>query len=623
MPGTVESAPAGGAAATEVLVGGLVSAAIMTAVVVLGLAHRSGRTQILDRFAAQLKRVFALPGWALVPIAIALPAFALAGFGFVWDVSIHIDQGRDTGPFGTPAHYFMLAGIYGFVAAGFIAIAMPREEPKGSWIRIAHNWYAPVSAVVLLGTGFFSMLGFPLDDVWHRLFGQDVTLWGPTHQMMICGGVLNFVALMTLVREGRAAMRARGPRPQQSFATARRAATRAGIGLSGTIGAGIALTALTIAWQQEFAYGVPQFRLLFQPLLIVLTGGLVLVAARTALGRGAALVSAVIGCVIMGSLTLAVGPIVGSSTHHFPLYLAEAALVEAIGLTRARGYTLGAVAGAAIGTLGVLAEWGWTHVWMPIPWPAHVVPEAIARSLPVGIAAGLLGAFVGAAFKLPAGAIAVRHRSWLVPGAALAVVVVSLATLIPTSAPPARAVVALTQLSPPPQRTVAATVRFADPKTGDGVDWLLALGWQGKEHRHLVDRLERIAPGVYRTTEPIPAYGTWKTAIRYAKGSRMAAIPLYAPADRAIPAPGITRPDRFATQLTADRSFLQRERRHDVPGWLFATASTIVAALVLALLLVFGWALIRIARRGDERLAAGEAVDHQAQAEEEALVAVA
>jgi hypothetical protein len=51
--------------------------------------------------------------------------------------------------------------------------------------------------------------------------------------------------------------------------------------------------------------------------------------------------------------------------------------------------------------------------------------------------------------------------------------------------------------------------------------------------------------------------------------------------------------------MGTDRSFLQRERRHDVPGWLFAAATLVVAALVLALLAVFGWALVRIARGGD------------------------
>jgi hypothetical protein len=440
------------------------------------------------------------------------------------------------------------------------------------------------------------MLGFPMDDVWHRLFGQDVTLWGPTHQMMICGGVLNFFALMMLVREGRAAMRARGPRRHQSFHSARAAISRAGIGLSGVIGAAICLTALTIAWQQEFAYGVPQFRLLFQPLLITLSGALVLVAARCTLGRGAALATAVVSCVITGSLTLAVGPIVGSSTHHFPLYLAEAALVEAVGLTRLRGYRFGAAAGAAVAIGGVLAEWGWSHVWMPVPWPSHIVPEAILRSLPVGIGAGMIGAFVAAALALPAGELVRRSRAGLVPALALGVVVLSLAALVPTHAPSPRIAVALTDLTPAPKRTVAATVRV---KGGGDPDWLMVLGWQGKEHRHVVDKLRRVAPGVYRSTEPLPLYGSWKTAIRYARGSEMGGVLMYAPADRAIPAPGVNVPARFERAMGTDRSFLQRERRHDVPAWLFSTATIIVALLVLALLAVFGWALVRIARGGE------------------------
>jgi len=40
----------------------------------------------------------------------------------------------------------------------------------------------------------------------------------------------------------------------------------------------------------------------------------------------------------------------------------------------------GLVAGALIGTVGVAAEWVWAQVWMPIPWPAQVLPTAIAVS---------------------------------------------------------------------------------------------------------------------------------------------------------------------------------------------------------------------------------------------------
>ena len=48
----------------------------------------------------------------------------------------------------------------------------------------------------------FALAGFPLDDVWHRLFGQDVTLWGPTHLMLIGGASLATLASAILVAEG-------------------------------------------------------------------------------------------------------------------------------------------------------------------------------------------------------------------------------------------------------------------------------------------------------------------------------------------------------------------------------------------------------------------------------------
>ena len=39
----------------------------------------------------------------------------------------------------------------------------------------------------MLVCGAIALLGFPLDAFWHALFGEDVTLWGPTHLFMIGG----------------------------------------------------------------------------------------------------------------------------------------------------------------------------------------------------------------------------------------------------------------------------------------------------------------------------------------------------------------------------------------------------------------------------------------------------
>ena len=47
-----------------------------------------------------------------------------------WDISLHIDNGRDAGPLANPAHYFILAGLFGIFTAGFIAMVLPRERPE-------------------------------------------------------------------------------------------------------------------------------------------------------------------------------------------------------------------------------------------------------------------------------------------------------------------------------------------------------------------------------------------------------------------------------------------------------------------------------------------------------------
>ena len=70
----------------------------------------------------------------------------------------------------------------------------------------------------MAGCGLYALLGFPLDDIWHRIFGQDVTLWGPTHLMMIGGAGFSTLAALY--------PRARGPQ-----AIGRRRARPDGIGL--------------------------------------------------------------------------------------------------------------------------------------------------------------------------------------------------------------------------------------------------------------------------------------------------------------------------------------------------------------------------------------------------------
>jgi len=607
---TAAAPPAGGAALGQVA-GMSAAVTLFTAVLLwLGLGHRSGRVTVLRRASDALGRFAGLPGWAALPLAVSGVSLLLAAIGLYWDVSLHIDQGRDPGPLANPAHYFILVGLYGIFSAGWLAIVLPgNERPGPAAVRIADGWEAPVGGLLMAACASFALIGFPLDDISHRLFGQDVTLWGPTHLMMLGGAALTLVAVLVLFaearlwqREQRAVVtspegsRSRLPdgetdlRPESPTAVRLRRARM--IGACGGMLAGLSI------FQGEFDFGVPQFSMLFHPLLIAFAASLALVLARTLIGRGGALAAVAFFLVLRTGLALLVGGIFGETVPHFPPYVVEGLLVEALALgVRPGSFRFGALAGVLIATLGVLAEWGWSHVWMPLPWPGRIVPEAIALTLPVAIAGGVLGTFMAGGLRLDA-ALVGRPRAWTAAGASLLTVAAAVAFLLPTTAPTsAHAQIALRTLQGGSHRTVAATIRFEPPSAVTHPNWLTMTAWQGGG-RLVVDRLRPLGGGVYATTQPIPVWGRWKAMIRMNRGRELAAIPVALPADAAIPV-GAVPPLALATRAwEADRHVLQRERRQDVPGWLWGAAGLVVLSITSVLLLVLGWGLVRLARRG-------------------------
>src|SRR3954452_8383036 len=198
-PGTQ---PAGGAALGEAI-GATAGALVATALVVLLISrHRAGRTDILNRFGSWAERETGMPAWASLPSMLLGVSLLVAVLGMYWDISLHIDNGRDPGPLANPAHYLILVGLYGVFAAGVLAIALPKERPGKAAVRIKEDWYAPVGGLLIAACGGFALLGFPLDDMWHRLFGQDVTLWGPTHLMLFGGASMTLIGQAVLLQEG-------------------------------------------------------------------------------------------------------------------------------------------------------------------------------------------------------------------------------------------------------------------------------------------------------------------------------------------------------------------------------------------------------------------------------------
>jgi hypothetical protein len=577
--------PAGGAALGEVALATAGATALTLSLLLLGMAHRSGRTQILRRPAEATARATGLPVWAALPTQVASVALLIALFGMYWDISLHIDVGRDSGPLANPAHYFILAGLFGLFTAGFLAIVLPDGRPSRGAVRITRDWYAPIGGMVLAACASFSLSGFPLDDVWHRLFGQDVTLWGPTHLMLFGGAGLALIGHTMLMVEGRTSapdgFHARGL--LGFLARTRYAAVMGGllVGLS--------------TFQGEFDFGVPQFRLLFQPVLIAAAAGIALVAARTYAGRGAALGAAAYFLVIRGIVALLVGPVLGETTPHMPLYVVEAALVEAVALLvpARRTYVFGAASGVAIGTVGFAAEYAWSHVWMPNPWPSALIGEVAVPVAVTAIAAGVLGAFIGSALAAARRGDAVRLPR-LAPAAVAVVAIAGVVAygLDTKPAPDVRATVALTDVTPAPKRTVEATIRVEPASAARDADWLTAMAWQGGGLH--IDRLRQVAPGTWRTTSALPVHGDWKALIRLQRGRSIVAVPVYLPEDPAIPAPALNAPQRFERLFTSEQTILQRERKSGVPSSLSAIAYGAVGSIAVGLLALLGWALARL-----------------------------
>jgi hypothetical protein len=345
-------------------------------------------------------------------------------------------------------------------------------------------------------------------------------------------------------------------------------------------------------FQGEFDFGVPQFQLIFHPLLIMFAAGLTLVATRIWLGRGALFGAIAFFILMRGGLVLLVHDSLGESLPHFPLYIAEALCVEAAALLVSvkRPLAFGATAGTLVGTVGLAAEWGWSHVWMPLPWPVEILPETIGLGLAMAICASLVGAWIGARLSddIP---YSKAMRPVVVP-AALAIFAMLAFPLYTNSSTDLRGSVVLRDVRSGPERTVNATVTLSPRNAADHAKWLTATAWQGRG-RLVVDRLQRVSEGVYRTTQPVPVHGSWKTMIRLHTGNSITGLPIYAPEDLAIPVAGVAAPRRFERRFHSDHQLLQREAKTQEAAITYGAYGTVLT-ITLLLIAMLAWGIHRV-----------------------------
>jgi hypothetical protein len=637
----------GGAPLWQLVVLGAIYWGGTAAVIGLVFAHRSGRTRLLARAASGAGWVFRLPGWSALPVMLAVVGLLAAMWAGVWDIGYHIDYGRDTGPLGNPAHLPLLLGIFVTFVAGILAIGLAdQDDATPAWVRIRAGWRAPLGGVLLASCMAFGMAALALDDVWHRIFGQDVTLWSPTHFIYLCGGVLTVIGMLVLLKEGSIARaRRRDLVPARTDAATNGGALRLGEfsipklavvriellqshDLAARIGRvvqrvqraallGGLLCGLEL-FLTEYDYGVPLYRQVWQPLLLAAFAAFIFTAARAWVGRGAALGACAVYLLVR--LTGILVPLLaGVSPSSMPLFIVEALCVELLAVrldARRRPLTFGVGAGLLCGTVGFAAEYGWSQVAMPLPWTPAVLPEGAILAALGGLGAGVLGALFASAMR---GQLPTPRVTRLACVGAFALLI-GLATDAATKhVPNVLARVQLTDVRRAPHREAIATVHLRPASAADGANWLYILAWQGHAPR-VVDRLARVSEGVYRSTRPIPLYGSWKVGLRLNNGRARGAVPMRLPVDRGLPnalqhIPAVLTADQLkhamqhsaGAELPAPASFTRpfgddnlivlRETKGNVAGWVWTVAIGLTAIFWSLFVAGLALGLGRIGRR--------------------------
>ncbi len=487
------------------------------------------------RASARLERATGYPGWSMVGVLGGLVVMGIAMVGLYWDVAWHVDFGRDTEAF-TPPHVLVVAGQLALVAVAVVTVICATADRAPVRLRLG-GLRIPWSALLLVAFRVGGSVAFALDDLWHRTYGVDVTLWSPPHLMLLAGGALSSVAIWLMLVEARPAAQP----------------TKLGRAVHVVACASILVGISTV--QGEFDFGVPLAATLVLPVLLIASAAVVLMLSRLALGPGGAVKVAATFVVLRGAVAVLVDTGLDHSVPHLPLYLAPALAVEVVAARfgTADRLRLAAWTGLAVATVGLAGEWAWAatvngHHLALASWPL-----AFALAVAAGVAGAVMGA--GLAQVLPGGAGVGRR---VVVGAGL-VLAVTLAVPLPRQVGEVEAVLVLEPAGD--RRTLLVQLSPAD--AAEGADTFDVLSVHGGAR--VVTELTPAGPDGYVSVAPMPVSGSWKSVVRLYRGNEVMAVAVHLPADDAIDAPAVPAvPERRAAFVDVNDLLLREV--HDGPA---------------------------------------------------------
>lgn len=538
----------------------------------------------LQRVGRGLTRLTGIPGWAAIAVGQSLYALLVAGVGFYSDVAWHVALGRDEELFTAPHTAILLGliGVLGGAVLGTIVATLDRWE--GGW-HVA-GFRAPWSMVPLGALGIGAVSGFPMDELWHAAFGVDVTMWSPTHMLMILGASFTGLAGWLVLADA-------GVHPK---------ANRWAGFLHG-LAAWLTLQGL-VAGQGEFSFGVPQFPQVFHPMLISMGAGLGLVAIRIVLGPGrAVLLAAIYAATQFAQIGPSGGPV---DTRHGATFVVSALVVEtiasALGVRRRLRFAV--LSGIGVGTIGLAGEWAWNSDVITSGahqvWNTSLLPYAVATSVVAAVGCAILGAGFSRAFRFVPSGRSIGTVA-LVVGAVLSVVPVLWFldrdvgdVTVHVTLEPAGVTTFGSDAVEAEGAYVTAELTPAD--AADDAHWFQASSWQGGG-LVLADMVE-VEPGTWRSNAPVPVEGHWKTMLRlHRSGDELMAAPIWFPADPEIDEPEIPAVDR-TVPFASESQYLLRETEEGDTPWLSPVVHGYLGLVLLGWLAAFVVGVRRIGGEG-------------------------